>query len=275
MVANRCRAAPRVESPSGVWSAPVSSLVVLARRCYSETLFSIPPFRTTTVKVFFLLAVTILYPATSVANSGVQQAIEAVEGFLANSYDSSESNFRWQVKPPDHRLLLTECESPPGLEPPADLKKMGKISFKVSCPSPTPWSIYLSTTVHQRVPTWESVVPISRDEVVHRSHLEKRDRWYTSPPSGLITSANQIVGKVARQNIFPGDPIREKSLRDAILVRKGHLLRANITTPGFSVGTQVIAQEQGALGETIKVRNAKTEKLMTAVVAGAGQVTLR
>ncbi len=274
MVASRRHAAPRVEPTAGVWSTPVSSLIMLARRRDSETLFFIPPSRTTTVKVFFLVTAMMLYPATLIANSGVKQAIEAVEGFLANSYGSSESNFRWRVKQPDHRLLLSACESPPDLEPPSDLKKMGKISFKVSCPSPTPWSIYLSTTVHQRVSTWESIVPISRDEVIHRSHLEKRDRWYTSLPSGLITSADQIVGKVARQNILPGDPIREKCLRDAILVRKGHLVRANITTPGFSVGTQVIALEEGARGETIQVRNAKTEKLMTAVVDGAGRVTL-
>lgn len=218
-----------------------------------------------------------LYPVTLIADSGVNQAIEAVDQFLYSAHQSgsSQRNFRWRIKQPDPRLQLALCQSPPTLEPTVGQRKTGKLSFRVSCSTPSPWSLYLFATVEQRTTTWESVVPIERDEMLTRSQLKPRDLWYTSLPGGLITSADQIVGKIARHTLQPGKAIREKSLRDALLVRKGHLLRATINTPGFTVGTQVIALEEGVRGETIKVKNAKTEKLMTAVIDATGQVTLQ
>ncbi len=83
---------------------------------------------------------------------------------------------------------------------------------------------------------------------------------------------DKIIGMQARQPLQLGKVIKQRQLRRPLLVLKGQRHSAAVQLPGFMITAEVIALEDGADGDTIKVRNAKTEKLLWAKVGDNGHL---
>ena len=217
---------------------------------------------------------TLLPIAAWAGSSGVDQAVVAAKLELEKAYGAPSEELRITVKRPDRRLVLKTCAHPPSARATNSLPKSGKLTIKVHCASPAEWSIYLPAKVLHRIKLWSSVHGIERGSIIAATDIEKNLLWLTRPPTGAVQRLEKIVGMEVRQSIQPGRIIKQRQLRKPLLIRKGHRLSAAVREPGFMLSTEVIALEDGADGDTIKVRNAKTEKLLWVTVTRRGQLII-
>ncbi|MBL4623385.1 MAG: flagellar basal body P-ring formation protein FlgA [Immundisolibacteraceae bacterium] len=148
--------------------------------------------------------------------------------------------------------------------------KFGRVTIKVSCDQPQQWSIYLSALVLRPVITWNSTQNIQRNAIIGAGDISQSETWLAQPPVGAIQNGDQIIGMQARQLIQPDQVMKERLLRQPLVIKKGHQLTAQVHQPGFSISTQVIALQDGAKGETIRVENSKTGKLLFAKISPQG-----
>ena len=222
----------------------------------------------------FCLALTPVQTQADQPRTGVAQAVKAAHNQLASAYQQQNSRTRITVKSPDSRLQLNTCAHIPETSALAAPLKWGKVSIKVSCNQPQQWSIYLSATTLQPIVLWNVIQNIQRDAIIRRTDINQSENWLATAPPGAIQNPEMIVGMQARQSIQPNQVIKERYLRQPITIQKGHRLTAAVKQPGFSISTQVIALQDGAKGDTIKVENSKTGKLLFARINPQGRLVI-
>lgn len=87
---------------------------------------------------------------------------------------------------------------------------------------------------------------------------------------GVAARADQVVGRQARKPLAPGMAIPLSALRTPVLVERGALIALTATLPGIALSTTAKALEQGGLGDTVRVMNASSNRVVQAVVTGPG-----
>jgi|GEM_PF-2996483 len=225
--------------------------------------------------VWLLLTVSPLpCAATQPVANGVDQAVAAAKQELEAAFTDSENEVRIDIKEPDRRLTLKNCHHTPTTNTAKPLPRSGKVTVKVHCDQPAEWSIYLPATIQRHVTLWNSRQNIDRGALVEAEDIESNSHWLIDVPAGAVELAEEIVGMVARQSIQSGKVIKYRQLEQPLAIHKGQRVTVAVKEPGFVLATEVIALENGTLGATIKVRNARTEKLLSAKVDTSGQLII-
>jgi len=84
-----------------------------------------------------------------------------------------------------------------------------------------------------------------------------------------LADADDIIGKTARRPLSKDAPLRALDLIAPILIRKGALVTVALEAPGLRLTQMGVAQQQGAAGELIRIKNVNSGREINAVVAGA------
>lgn len=91
----------------------------------------------------------------------------------------------------------------------------------------------------------------------------------------LLLAVADAEGRTARRSLRPGQPLRRSLLQAPVAVRRGQPVRIVGTGSGFQVAVAGTALEDGAAGDTVRIRNASTGRATTATVLGPGLVGLQ
>ncbi|MDR3424168.1 MAG: flagellar basal body P-ring formation chaperone FlgA [Alphaproteobacteria bacterium] len=91
----------------------------------------------------------------------------------------------------------------------------------------------------------------------------------------VITETNQLVGREVRRDIAEGSILRAHDVIPQRLVQRGSLVTMKIETPFISISAQGKAQQDGALGDTVRVVNTQSNRIVEGVVTGPGTIEIR
>ncbi len=92
---------------------------------------------------------------------------------------------------------------------------------------------------------------------------------------GVILDPSDLIGMSPRRPIRVGDPIRQRDLREPVMVAKNSLVTIVLQSDRMMLTAQGRAMEDGAQGRAIRVMNTKSNTIITAVVQSAGMVAVR
>lgn len=73
--------------------------------------------------------------------------------------------------------------------------------------------------------------------------------------SHVVLSSDGLIGKVARRTLLPGQPIPTIAVDNPRIVKTGAQVRIVFSEGGMQIIAYGIAQQPGAIGEIIRVRN--------------------
>lgn len=90
-----------------------------------------------------------------------------------------------------------------------------------------------------------------------------------------VAQDKDLVGQVAARPIFVNQPIFRGDLRKEIAVFRGQPVRTLLGDENFEVSSSGTAEEQGSVGDTVRVKNSDTQKIMAGVVVEKGLVRLQ
>lgn len=91
----------------------------------------------------------------------------------------------------------------------------------------------------------------------------------------IITESNQLVGRELRYNIQEGEFLRSRDVMPPRLVQRGSLVTMKIETPFILITAQGKAQQDGANGETIRILNTQSNRVVEGTVVAPGVVEIR
>lgn len=109
--------------------------------------------------------------------------------------------------------------------------------------------------------------------------FEKDDLYATlvnvrTIPKGAILKAEEAVGKAARFSLPPNRPLSSKFIEEPVVVKRGQEVVVTYSRGFVKMRAKGIAKEDGSLGETIKVQNPSSKKMVQAVIVDGQTVTV-
>ncbi|MBK1616480.1 flagella basal body P-ring formation protein FlgA [Rubrivivax gelatinosus] len=93
-----------------------------------------------------------------------------------------------------------------------------------------------------------------------------------TPGSEPLSDAEAVLGLVAQRSIAAGQVLSARLLAEPLLVRRGEAVEIHARREAVEVVVPGQALDAGRRGETIRVRNTATGKVIQARVAAAGRV---
>ena len=85
----------------------------------------------------------------------------------------------------------------------------------------------------------------------------------------------EVLGKTSRRSFSPGEPLTRDSFSDPYLVRNGETVRLRLERDGVVLTSLAKAEQDGRLGQIIRVRNLDFSKVLKVQVTGRAEVRMQ
>jgi len=90
----------------------------------------------------------------------------------------------------------------------------------------------------------------------------------------MLLQTSDLVGKSPRHSLRPGEPVRASDVEVPLVVHRGTLVTIVLETQALRLSAEGKAMDDGGMGAVIRVANTKSSRVIDAVVAGPGTVTV-
>jgi flagellar basal body P-ring formation protein FlgA len=173
----------------------------------------------------------------------------------------------------DSRLSLAACAAPEPFVPNGS-RMWGKTTVGVRCTVPSPWTIYVSTTVQVVAEYLVAATPLAQGQVLGLNDLAKMRGDLTTLPQGILTDVSQAVGRTAASSLAAGTPLRGDALRSQPAVQQGQTVRLVSNGPGFQISAEARAISNAAEGQVAQARTSSGQVVSgIAKMGGVVEVT--
>ena len=225
-----------------------------------------------TVLRMFTLLISLTWGHTAISSER-HEAIEAgVERYLLNALQNDEQDTDVQISVVniDDRIAIPECGE--GFEYHADNEALAQsyISVRVSCRD-NDWYLFSSAQVSRTRQIVVTAGMISPGTVLTSENLQLADIDVKRLRHTAYSDLQQLIGARMKRRVREGSPVQANML---CFVCKGDRITITARTAGMQVKTAGIAQQDGVVGDTIKVVNASSNKSVIAEVASAQTVVV-
>ena len=92
--------------------------------------------------------------------------------------------------------------------------------------------------------------------------------------AGYFRDFEDVVGKVSQRTFSAGDPITRENLSDPFLIKHGDTVQLRLVRNGIVLTSSVKAEQNGRLGQFIRVRNVEFPSVLKAKVTGRAEVSI-
>jgi flagella basal body P-ring formation protein FlgA len=128
-------------------------------------------------------------------------------------------------------------------------------------------------TVIETVDTVAVEHPVERGEVLKVSDLTILKRPKAEGPA--LTDIDAVVGLSAKRELHPGQPLHSADVAKPDIVQRNDNVTIVYQAPGVMLTLRGLAQDAGALGDTIGVLNAESKRVVQAVISGPDRVMVK
>jgi len=128
------------------------------------------------------------------------------------------------------------------------------------------------------LPTLEVPVltrPLGQNDLVGANDFTLLRKRASEVQPGTVTEPQRLVGMAATRPLRAGDMIQSHDVARPILVPRGETVTIILQTPYMTLTASGKALENGALGDTVRVENTRSNKILFGVVTEARTVMVR
>jgi flagella basal body P-ring formation protein FlgA len=98
-------------------------------------------------------------------------------------------------------------------------------------------------------------------------------RTISGNPSNYFLQSDGLEFSELMRNVKAGEPIRQRDLKKALLIRRNHLVQFSLSNaPGLQVSLQLQAMDDGRIGDQIRLKNPDSGRVLTGLVVGRNLV---
>jgi flagellar basal body P-ring formation protein FlgA len=112
------------------------------------------------------------------------------------------------------------------------------------------------------------------NDVIAKEHIEMQFFPITKVRQDTVLEVEELIGKSPRHMISPNRPIRTGELTTPPVLEKGATVSMRYVTPYMSITTTGEAQEEGSVGDVIRVLNPDSKKIVRARITSPQEVTV-
>ncbi len=217
-------------------------------------------------------------PARSVQDIDklLQHVLDHTTGYYKNVFQKKKfkENVQINVGRIDSRLQLSACDDNLTFkinEPPHHARN---ITVKVSCMNKKRWTVYIPVSIDIYANVLVSTRSLQRGDILTLDDLEFKRMNISSIGRGHIEDLSRILGMEMKRPLRPGDVVRLPHLNKPDIVRKGQIVVVSSSSRFLRVETSGIALVNGYLGERIRVKNERSNRVVDVEVVAPGRVSI-
>ncbi len=175
---------------------------------------------------------------------------------------------------PDTRVHLKLCSVPPEVSSKSRNRNYGRLTLQVACRGTQPWVVYVPVNIR----AYDTVVVASRSiprgSVISRNLIELKEVEVSRLYQGYFKDPEAVIGAVAKRSIAGNKVLSPGKISPPRLVSKGE--KVTIVAEGRHVRIKAngIAMTDGAYGDLVQVKNARSNRVVEGRVTAAGQITV-
>lgn len=219
------------------------------------------------------------YSICSAANATLpEQLIGASQSFLEQAVGNylQRSNIQGrheiQINRLDPRLRLPQCDQELSISLESPAEPIGRVTLRVRCNGSSPWTVFVPGQVRLYREVVTAVRPLKRDAILTASDLAMAERDVGLISQGYLNALKQAVGKKLTRPLLPDQVLTPAYLQPAEVVRRGDQVVISARSGSISVRMPGEALSDGTIGQQIRVRNQRSNRVVRARVTGPGQV---
>lgn len=231
-----------------------------------------------------LLAALLLYliplqPIAAKSPPPLPQDLEMLRE-MAHDYASSHIQIRKgdraeiEIGHLDSRLRLRACRegleafSPPGARYP------GNSTVGVRCAGPVRWKVYVPGKIKLMRKVLVASRYLAKGHKLRATDMDTDIRDIAKLRRGYLQDGQALIGQTLRRSRKAGDLLTPSNVRQATLIRRGEQLQLVIRGGGLTVTAKAKALADGVKGQSIAVKNLRSNKRVDAIVEAHGMASL-
>jgi len=209
---------------------------------------------------------------TSASQSMHEKIEEGTKKYLLSQLSSfdQDSNVDVAVVKIDERINIPQCPTGFQYNSSADALAQSHISVRVSCGN-NDWYLFTSGHVTRTTDIVVTRGAVSPGTVLTSSNLSIAKVDVRKLRFTAFTDVDALVGARVKRRITDGQALQSNML---CFVCKGDRITITAEVAGMKVKTAGIAQQDGVVGDNIKVVNASSQKAIVARVASSDEVVI-
>ncbi|SDK05483.1 flagella basal body P-ring formation protein FlgA [Ferrimonas sediminum] len=219
----------------------------------------------------FLLSLLCTFSAMCETSLALIQ--ETAEGYVQNSLDSDPgARISVEANELDSRRHFDSCEQPLQAQAPNGKSGARYVTVKVSCPGPSPWLVYVPVQVTVEYPVVIATTTLGANTVIDNTMLEVRYVNSNSIRGNHFSHPDELNGARLKRRTAAGQAISQHNI---CLVCKGDPVVIVVNNDNLSIRTSGVALSGGSLGESVRVQNSNSRRMVEAYVSAIGQVEVK
>ena len=153
--------------------------------------------------------------------------------------------------------------------------KMTNTTVRVACPGPKPWSLYVPVSVKHYQPVVVLARPVAPGSILTSDDLRLEDRSVNGLVSGYFSHPDQVIGKQMRRSMGVGQAVSRMAVLAPKLVSRGERVIVLAGLKGLEVRVEGTVLMDGAVGDRVRVRNERSQRVVEGTLAPDGTVRVR
>jgi flagella basal body P-ring formation protein FlgA len=136
-------------------------------------------------------------------------------------------------------------------------------------------SFWVAAGIRVKADVITAVKKLASGDVIAADAVAKTLTEITDLRMSYARNPETIVGKIARKAFSPGDLLTNDAVAEPFLVKHGDTINLRLQRNGVILNSTVRAEQDGRLGQIIRVRNSDFSSVLRAQVTGRAQVVLQ
>ena len=227
----------------------------------------------------YIICVSLFFFASFNANAfmSLDTLKQLVSEYVLSQLDSS-NNEKWEVtiRGLDPRIKLTECASGIKFKLSGKQKTIERLNtIQASCTNEDGsvlWSIHVPVQTKKLTPAIIANNNLAIDHVISATDLKVELVDSYSLRGQFYTKFSQIINAKIKRPLRAGQIIQGQNI---CLVCKGEPVIIEAVGSGLSIKTDGIALADGIEGQSIKIKNTRSNRIITAIIIAAGKAQIK
>jgi len=204
--------------------------------------------------------------------SGQQLLRQAALTELQHAYASEPGRVDIEVAALDARLQVPVCQVPLQTSVNRLNPNGGRVTVRAECHDDSPWSRYVaaSVRVYQDIVVASRALP--RGSIVGPGDVTLKEQDIGILGGQVIKDPDVAIGQSVRRAVSADTVLSIELLEAPVLVKRGDMVVLIAERGSISIRGTGTALQAGEAGRQIPVRNNRSDRVVQAVVTGAGEV---
>ena len=229
----------------------------------------------------FFVAVLFVFVSSGTSANGVQDIealrkhiLEYAKAHYLKSYgkEKFERDVEISVGRLDSRLRLAKCDDNLEFSIRQAPQSLRNITMKATCNQQHRWTIYVPTTIDIYGNILVAKRSLQKGDTLTADDLEYRRHNLSVLGHGSVEDLARVSGMELKRPLKAGDTLKHSYMRKLDIVRRGQTVLLTSQSRFLSVEAEGIALGSGHMGEQIKVKNQRSNRIVNAKVVAPGKV---